>query len=209
MAWTQTLALWKPNATPPCSRPLMWHAVHWQLCFFPLCVGKSFLDIFTEKVSHSGADGDAPFQITERSGTPKMIQAGCFLENRWFVEPSQIVTLVSYPPTRHIKTRSRGTNMLPWPYPHLSAPPALCRAPFRRRSGDWRHQDTACGDQVRRLPSFAILRRKGTAVSAALSPPFVCTHGFYFDKQHSGRPLSRGSEAPNLFAFCVDLCRAI
>lgn len=135
MAWTQTLALWKSNAAPPCSGPLIVNVTCCSLAavFFPLCLAWNAREaiswyIHGETLS-SGADEDAPFQITERSGTPKMIQGWCFLENRWFAKPSHIVTLVSSHHARHIKTCSRGMNMLIWPHPQPSALPALCRAP--------------------------------------------------------------------------------
>lgn len=192
----------------------MFRASHVACCslaavfFFPLCLGKSFLDIFTGKVLRLGADGDAPFPITERSGTPKMIQAGCFFFLKTDDLPShlRLWPWLAAPPARHIKTRSRGTKHAPLASSSAISPPSSLQSAFpSERSGDWRHRDTAClrGPGEERLPSFAILRRKGTAVSAALSPPFVCTHGFYFDKHSTAvGPCHGGSEAPNVFAFC-------
>lgn len=70
MAWTQTLARWKSNPTPPCSGPLVANVTCCSLAavFFsslyvsPGMLGKLFLDIFMEmRLRLGGAGEDALF----------------------------------------------------------------------------------------------------------------------------------------------------
>lgn len=86
MAWTQTLALWKSNAAPPCSGPLIANVTCCSLAavFCPLCLARNaqeaFLDIFTEKSFIRVQMEDAPFQITEGQEPPEWFRADAFLK---------------------------------------------------------------------------------------------------------------------------------
>lgn len=104
---------------------LMWHAVPWQLCFslyvWPGMLGKPFLDIYSRRNALFGCGWRCTFSNYRKIRNTQ--------NDSGFVKPSHIVTLVSSHHARHIKTCSRGTNMLIWPHPQLSALPALCRAP--------------------------------------------------------------------------------
>lgn len=86
MAWTQTLVLWKLNAAPPCSGPLIANVTCCSLAtvFFPLCLARNAWEAVSwhihGEILRSGADEDAPFQITEGQEHPEWFRADVFLK---------------------------------------------------------------------------------------------------------------------------------
>lgn len=121
------------------------------------------------------------YELQSSSGRPKTIQGRAF-SGKQMILPSELALWPWFafvlPGTLLTWRCSQGEEHVHLASSSTISPPRFLLSAYSRQSSDWRHRDTACGDQVRKLPSFAILRCKGTAARTALSPPFVCTHRF-------------------------------
>lgn len=165
---------------------LMWHAAHWQLCF-PLYL--SFLYVSGNRfLMYSWRCVCLPFgwgwwracsNYKAAQEDPKRSRANVF---RWFCRALSHCDLgfaAVLPGTLLTRRFSQGEEHAHLASSSTISPPRFLLSAYSRGSSDWRHRDTPCGDQVRRLSSFAFLRCKGTAARCAVSPPFVCTHRFH------------------------------
>lgn len=167
---------------------LMWHAAHWQLCFpiiSPFFVSREIVSWCIHEDAFAfrpGDDAATPVRITKQLRKTQNDSGPQFFRKQMIL-PSELALWPWFasvlPGTLLTRRCSQGEEHAHLASSSTISPPRFLLSASSRRSSDWRHRNTACGDQVRRLPSFAIPRCEGTAACAALSPPFVCTHRFH------------------------------
>lgn len=184
MAWTQTLALWKSNAAPPCSGRLIAKRARCSLAavFFPLCLAWNAREVISRYIHRETirlrADEDAPFKITERSGTPKMIQGGCFLENHLILWPC-LITILSGKLKRLVEGWTRSFDLI------LNFQPSQFSAKRLPSTELWLeasgHSLQGPGEEAPLICNSEMQRHSGERCFVS---PFVCTHGFHFE-EHS------------------------